>query len=150
MKNEIRIAGVTFANEDGQSRQEILGSLASNMAGSIITVDLLNTVYHNPDTNEDEFAIRCVEHNTRKCIGWIPRAELRNENLDEQMTGFIRVYKGNYYVSLDNIKRPSQKQYHYIKNLCTQMGIPVIAYDVRAYAYVFNLNREVETVEAGR
>lgn len=139
MKNMIKVAGVTFANEDGENRQDIIANVCG-MTG-IITVDLVHTTWHNDETNEDEYAIKCVEHNTRKVIGWIPRTELNNEALDSQMTGFIRNYHGKYSIQLDTIKRPSSKQYHAVKALCARQGRPMVAYDVRAYAYVFELAR---------
>jgi hypothetical protein len=146
MIKELKLAGVTFANEDGENRQDILRNFATSMCGGIITTDLMDTIYHNPETDEDEYAIKVVEHNSRKIIGWIPKSELANPDLDEQMTGFIRHYKNNYYVVLDTIKKPSQKQYHYAKSLAKRLGIPAIAYDSRAYAYVFNMNRNENVV----
>lgn len=139
MKNMIKVAGVTFTNEDGTSRQEILAGLVGTTG--IITVDLQQTTWHNDETNEDEYAIKCIEHNTRKVIGWIPKTELDNDILSSQMTGFIRYYHNKYSVQLDTIKRPSQKQYHAVKALCAKQGRPMVAYDVRAYAYVFEMAR---------
>lgn len=139
MKNFIKVAGVTFKNEDGVSRQNIIRSLSCNHG--IITVDLCETVFHNNETNEDERAIKVLEHNTKQCIGWIPRTDLDNENLSDQMTGFVRNYKGVWSVQLDNIKRPSAKQYAYAKSIANKKHIAMPAYDVRAYAYLYEAVR---------
>lgn len=139
MKTMVRVAGVTFNNDNGVSRQNIIRSLQGEHG--IITCDLIETVYHNPETGEDEKAIEVREHVSKQMLGYIPRKELDNENLDNQMTGFIRFYKGTWSVQLDTIKRPSPKQYAYVKSLCTKYRKAMPAYDVRAYAYMFEMVR---------
>lgn len=136
----MKIAGVTFKNADGVSRQNIIRSLQG--AYGIITVDLVPTTYHNSETNADERAIEVREHVSHQLLGYIPKAELDNPMLSDQMTGFIRSYKGTWSVQLDNIKRPTPKQYAYVKSMCAKSGKAMPAYDVRAYAYIFETLRE--------
>ena len=50
----LRIAGVTFANENGENRQDILKAFALQ-GKNILTVDLKVTEY------EGEKAIKCIE-----------------------------------------------------------------------------------------
>lgn len=134
MKTFLKVAGVQFANEDGQSRQEIIKTLKKSTCG-IITVDLVETTF------EGEYAIKCIEHNSRKLIGWIPKAELKSELLSSQMTGFIRVGEYGASIQLDVIKKPSQAQYHAVKMICSKAKKQMPAYDIRAYAYVFEMAR---------
>ena len=134
MKTFLKIAGVQFDNEDGESRQEILKTLKKNTCG-IITVDLVETTY------EGEYAIKCLDHNSRKIIGWIPKTELKNEILSSQMTGFIRVGSYGASVQLAVIKRPTQAQYHAVKIICSRARKSMPAYDTRAYAYIFEMAR---------
>lgn len=131
-----RIAGVTFNNEaedGGVNRQKILNALA-NSGRQIITVDLKRTQYNG------ELAIKCIEHTTRQVIGWIPKSDI-DKITHSQMTGFIDYGKHGYSVRLDWQHAPTAKQYHYVKSLCTKHGIELPAYDIRAYAYVFALER---------
>jgi len=135
MSNMIKMAGVKFNNDDGESRQEILSNLFNINLGGIITVDLIETEF------EGEYAIKCVEHNSRKVIGWIPKTELKNEILSSQMTGFIRRTSYGHNVQLSVIKKPTSAQYHYAKALCGRNKKPMPAYDARAYAFIFAMAR---------
>lgn len=135
VKSMFKVAGVKFSNEDGESRQEILANLAKINLGGIITVDLIETEF------EGEYAIKCVEHNSRKVIGWIPKTELKNETLSSQMTGFIRKTSYGQNVQLTVIKKPTSAQYHYAKALCSRNKKPMPAYDARAYAFIFAMAR---------
>lgn len=138
MKVMTKVAGVTFANDEkdgGRSRQEILKELATSK-GSIITVNLYRTNWLNPKTGKYEHAIKCVEHDSKEVIGWIPKTDI-DKIKEKQMTGFIGFVKGTYNVALDVQKCPTQAQYHAMKDICKSTGIPMPAYDVRAYAPVF-------------
>lgn len=127
------IAGVTFANENGTKRQDILAAFACQNK-IILTVDLKETTY------EGEKAIQCIEHKTRQMLGWIPKKDIENIK-HSQMTGFIRKSKRGYSVMLDEQKAPTRNQYYYIGKLCDRYGIERPAYDVRAYAHVFEMER---------
>lgn len=135
----IKVVGVTFTNEDGTNRQNIIKALCGSHG--IVTVDLVETVYHNPDTNEDERAIKVCDHNTKLCLGYIARTQLEDARLADQMTAFIRCYKGTWNVQLDGIKRPSAKQYAYAKAIALKSGTAIPAYDVRALAYLFDMDK---------
>lgn len=142
-KTETTVAGVTFNNnatDGGRNRQDVLKELATTR-GTIITVDLKKTTYHNDETNEDESAIKCVEHATKQVIGWIPRANIAAMS-HSQMTGFIGHNKHGYYVALDNQQAPSQAQYHAVKDICNRNGFVMPAYDKRAYGAIFAMERE--------
>ena len=131
----IKIAGVTFNNEDGESRQEILKELY-NSGRRIVTVDV------KPTTFEGDRAIRLIEHHTKKMLGWVPKDEIKNIK-HSQMTAFIdfSTKTGKYSARIDEQKKPTPKQYEYVKYLCTAYRRPMPAYDVRAYADVFALTR---------
>ena len=76
MKRVTHIAGVTFSNDPadgGQSRQELLSELFQY--GPEL-VNLERTIYHNPETNEDENAIKVRSTINHKIIGWIPRTHI--------------------------------------------------------------------------
>ena len=132
----VNVAGVTFCNDEkdgGKSRQSILKELYVMKSG-IITVDLKHTTY------EGEPAIKCIEHSTKQCIGWIPKTKI-SEIKDRQMTGFINKSKIRYSISLDVQKKPSTKQYQMVKSVCGEMEITMPAYDVRAYTPIFQMVR---------
>lgn len=135
MKNGIKVAGVTFRNENedgGKSRQEILAELVS-LNRSIITVDLIYTKYGN------DFAIKLREHATKQIIGWIPKDKLNlfKEKKIRQMTGFISNY-GIWSVRLFMQEAPTHQEYRYMKYLCNKSGCAMPAYDKRAYKEIFN------------
>lgn len=87
-----RVAGITFKNEvedGGNSRQDILASLYESSPRHIITVDLKETTY------DGERAIKCFEHKTKQCIGWIPKKDIASVE-HSQMTGFINKSKKRF------------------------------------------------------
>ena len=134
-----KVAGVMFMNASengGKSRQEILQELC-NTKGCIITVDLKHVAFHNPETNENEPAIQCIEHATKHLIGWIPRTDIAMMNGCRQMTGFIRLSKKRYSVQLEEQIAPSPAQYRMVKEFCQKHNMQMPAYDRRAYTQIF-------------
>lgn len=132
-----KIAGVTFRNEaedGGISRQVILGQLYETAPRHMITVDLKETTF------EGERAIKCMEHKTKQCIGWIPKVNIPSV-INKQMTGFINKSARGFSVILDEQKKPTSKQYQMIKHICEKTGKPMPAYDVRAYVDLFEKYR---------
>lgn len=129
-----KVSGVTFNNEDGKNRQQVLAELvAANR--QIITVDLVYTTFNG------EFAIQLVENTTRQTIGWVAKTELykfTSCNI-RQMTGFIGFYNGTYYTRLDMQQAPSYQDYVSMYRYCSQNGYAMPAYDVRAYAICANI-----------
>lgn len=129
----LRIAGVTFANENGENRQDILKAFALQ-GKNILTVDLKVTEY------EGEKAIKCIEHKTKQMLGWIPKTDIEKVK-HSQMTAFIRKSKRGYSAALDIQKKPTRNQYYYVGKLCERYGMEQPAYDIRAYAQIFEMER---------
>ena len=129
------IAGVTFANNDGENRQGILASLTA--AGkTIIGIKIVKQNYTD-STGRTSLALACVERTTGKQIGFIHQneiADMLSKGLTE-MTGFVSYNtKGKcYFVEIDTVQAPSRNQYILVKNTCKRAGIEAPAYDVRAY-----------------
>lgn len=133
-----RVAGISFKNEvedGGKERQHILASLYKSSPRHIITVDLKETTY------DGERAIKCFEHKTKQCIGWIPKKDIESVE-HSQMTGFINKSKKRFSVALDEQKKPSTKQYQMVKHVCNEMQMTMPAYDTRAYVDIFEMNRK--------
>lgn len=127
-----RIAGVKFNNDKeygGESRQYILQQLYESY-GAIITVDLKRTYYNN------EPAIQCIEHTTRRLLGWIPKTDIEQIKTN-QMTGIIYKSKHGYSVELSDQQKPSKAQYQTIKSIYSKNNQTMPAYDKRAYAIAF-------------
>lgn len=124
----MRLAGVTFDNGDGSSRQELLATM-SKRVGSYAIVDIIETMF------EGERAVQILDRNSKRCIGWIPKAELAdNPAFPATATVHIQLYKGTYYAEISETRIPSTKQYYAVKNICRNAGIPMPAYDARAYS----------------
>lgn len=129
---EYKIAGVTFNNDEkdgGESRQAILSTLPQ-----FITVNLMRTIYHNPQTNIDEPAIKCFDKKSGKCIGWIARTNIDALWNTSSMTGAITCYKNTFGCTLSESVPPTAKQYAVVKKQCQKNNIAMPAYDKRAYS----------------
>jgi hypothetical protein len=133
MQDTFNIAGVSFNNTDGTSRQEALKSFGD---GCFVTINLLKEPFFNQDTQTTELAIACVEKTTKKRLGFIPRAHILPEIMNErQMTGLVRFYEpeGTWYCELARVQQPDSKMYADMKIYCETNGLPMPAYDIRAY-----------------
>lgn len=134
---QTRIAGVTFANDDGESRQDIIASLPA-----FITCELIPTYYDN------QFAIKVREETTKKIIGWIPK-----ENLDSNLakyrilTGTVEKTKNTWHVVAYPAIEPTVKQCKLVKLVCDVMRIPKPAYDKRAYNHFLNIARQRKWID---
>lgn len=123
MKNSIKVAGVTFNNEDGTSRQELLALIGRGFR----TAKLKQTEY------EGERAVE-VRING-KMVGYVPRTQLTNPlSFEQELTAYVDIYKNKFFVELTPRVRPSSKEYVTMKTLCAKAGKPMPAYDRRAYA----------------
>lgn len=122
----IKVAGVTFNNPDGTSRQKILSSFVGWR-----TAKLHETVF-TPENGEPERAVEvCINGNL---IGYIPRAQLDNPmSYQSELTVLVSMYKDKYYAVLYPRIVPSSKEYATMKRICTQLHRPMPAYDRRAY-----------------
>ena len=121
----IKVAGVTFTNTDGGSRQEILKMLDCGFH----TARLKQTTYDNERAVEVWIG--------KKMIGYIPKKELDNPlSYEKEMTAYIKACKQNYIVALSEQQAPTKAQYAYMKKLCANSRMP--AYDRRAYALYFS------------
>ena len=123
MIKSIKVAGVTFNNDNGESRQEILKGFGIGWK----TVRLKQTVYNGE---------RAVEVRVNgKLVGYVPKTQLTNPmSRADELTGFIGVCKHKYYMVLTEREIPSSAEYAYMKKLCLNAKKPMPAYDRRAYA----------------
>jgi hypothetical protein len=133
MKDIIKVAGVTFTNQDGISRQSILREFGENC---FITVNLIKQSFFNEDTRQSELAIACIEKNTKKQIGFIPREDITSDIMNiRQMTGHVGCYapSDTYYCELSQVQAPPTEMYADMKTVCEKRKLTMPAYDVRAF-----------------
>ena len=130
MKSTIKVAGVTFTNNDGTNRQDIIRNLGTGWK----TAKLKQTMFENE---------RAVEVRINgQLIGFIPKTQLGNPLSHEtELTAYVEYYpgksvdaSGKWYVTLSERAVPSSAEYAYMKKLCLKAGRPMPAYDKRAYA----------------
>ena len=123
MKATIKVAGVTFANENGQNRQEIIANLGLGWK----TAKLKQVVFEG----ERAVEVRIGNH----LIGYVPKTQLGNPlSYETEVTALVEYYKDKWYVTLSAREVPSSKEYAYMKKLCLDAKRPMPAYDRRAYA----------------
>ena len=125
---EIKVVGVTFANEDGESRQEILRALRKSNR-RIVDLDLIYTIF------EGEPAIAVRERSTKKIVGWMPKekvAEIMAAKI-KHTTGMIHKYDDKECLKITKPEMPTGVEYHRMKAMCTKAGVAMPAYDKRAY-----------------
>ena len=136
MKETIKLAGVTFKNDDGTSRQDILAGIGRGY----VTCKLVETKFQDKKTGIFEKAIKVFCN--RNLIGWIPKRDLENSlTKHKTLTGCIDIYKDKYHVTLSAQEHPSSAQYAYMKAVCAKQNWLMPAYDKRAYAQVFEYMR---------
>lgn len=114
IKSDSRIAGVTFANDvidGGESRQTLLQQLY--LAPSIVS--LVHTKFFNTETNEEEDAIKVISDTTGKCLGYIPREDIKKMWNVPKMVLTVNKYKDTYSGALNIPVPPTAKQYAYVK-----------------------------------
>lgn len=130
MKNTIRVAGVTFANEDGRNRQEIIRNLGTGWK----TAKLKQTKFDG----ERAVEVRISGH----LVGYVPKTQLSNPlSYKGELTALVEYYPGKlvddtgkWHITLFERATPSAKEYAYMKKLCAEAKRPMPAYDSRAYA----------------
>lgn len=128
MTMNLKLAGVTFDNEDGTSRQKLLETMYQ-MPAHMILVDMIETTY------DGERAVKVLESKSKYHIGWVKKADLaKYEKFPDQMTASVNYYKNTYYVELSICEAPSQKQYHTVKSIVAKKHMPKPIYDKKAYA----------------
>lgn len=127
-KRDIKVVGVTFNNEDGESRQEILRALRKSNR-RIVDLDLIYTEF------EGEPAIKVRERSTKKIIGWMPRTEVVEimKAKIKHTIGFITKYEETECVKITKPEFPTNVEYHRMKAMCAKKGVEMPAYDKRAY-----------------
>lgn len=133
MNSSFNVAGVTFCNEDGESRQEIIKNIGCiyNLA------TLVQTTYKNE---------RAVEvHINGKKIGYVPKTELNNPlSYSPTLLAEISVFEENseqkkiYYVKLREIIKPTDKQTSAMLSFCRthNLRVPDIADSFVYKAYI--------------
>lgn len=121
--NETKITGVTFNNEDGESRQEILKSLPR-----YVELKLVKTTYNG------QFAVKVIELKTNKLIGWIPKSNLDSDIVNcQRLTGIVEKTKDTYHVTARRQDVPSGSQYRLISMLCRKFNLEKPVYDKITY-----------------
>ena len=138
MKTAIKIAGVTLANADGISRQEILKFFG---VSRYITVNLIKRYYFNPKTGKKELSIACIEKSTKSQLGFIPEGDITQEIKGiRQMTGLVGHHASDdtYYCELTETQAPSSETYAYVKEICESKNLLMPIYDMRAYAQFYD------------
>lgn len=124
--NSIHVAGVTFDNPDGESRQAILKSFGFGFRYAI----LKQTVFDNE---------RAVEvWIDSKMVGYVPRKELDNPlSCESLLIAQIGRYEEEdiYWVSLSPAQLPTKQEFAEMTTFCTanHIALPVVQ-DKRAYA----------------
>ncbi len=128
-KNYGKVVGTSFKNPDGTSRQEILAKL-----GKYRQVKLVHTTFLNEnDVAEPAIEVRDVKTGIQ--IGYIARTEIQNMwNVKGYLLGVINSYNGIFGMSLSENIQPTAKQYHYVKQLCEEVGEELPCYDAIAYS----------------
>lgn len=131
----VKIAGVTFNNKDGESRQEILKELSNRP--SYVTLE--PEIFHNPETGLGEFAIRVVSETKKKTLGYIPKKEINSFKNTGRMLLIAGQYKNSYFGCLYMIKDPTPKQYGLMKSLYRKGRINAMPlYDQTIYGMVLD------------
>jgi len=129
---DINVAGVTFANSDGEHRQDILKNLGFGYYNAVL----------KQTTFENERAVEVWIND--KQVGYIPRSELDNQ-LSFSPALFAQIYlykeKDIYCVTLSEFITPSYDLQHDMNTYCAAKGLPMPINDVRAYSlFTFQMN----------
>ncbi len=117
------VAGVTFENPNGESRQELLAYLPKHIA-----VNLVHTTFTR-NNGQKEPAIEIWEKSSGKQIGFIPKDRIRQMQNVHELIGTIAKNKNTWNCTLRMPEKPSGKLYHAVKNLCQQQNLKLPPYD---------------------
>ena len=129
------IAGVTFANDNGESRQQLLKAIYNT--GVPVLVTLNRTLFHNQETGEDENAIQVIRNG--KVLGWIPRTDIEKCWNLNQMVLIANYYKNTYSGALMLSQPPTNKQYGAMKQKRKQGQIKKLPeYDRLCYSFAIS------------
>lgn len=127
MNEYIKVAGVTFPNDDGESRQTILKNIGFGFHYALLN----QTTYDN----ERAVEIWC----DGKMVGYIPKIELTNplsyaEILILQVLYFEE--KGIYCAELSERQEPTDEETKRVIEICNEkkLKMPIVV-DKRAYAF---------------
>ncbi len=123
---DLYVAGVTFNNDNGESRQEILCKLPK-----YVNVRLVHTTFTR-DNGSVEPAIQVWEESTGKQLGFIPKNRIQQMPNMHKMVGVVRCYKDKWSCHLKPQEEPSAKLYHAVKTICKQHQLPMPVYDKQA------------------
>lgn len=125
MRDFIKIAGVTFDNNNGENRQSILRSLGFGF----FSASLVQTTF------EDERAVEVWVNG--KQIGYIPRAELNNPmSLRRELVCQVFFFeeKDIYYAELTEFQPVSETEILRMRQFCQLHRTEMPINDFRAYA----------------
>ena len=137
-ERDAKLAGVTFTNpadEGGESRQDLLAQLV----GMPTPVTLENVIFHNDETGLGEFAIKVRSDITGKLIGFIPKADINKWKNTGKMMLTVSFYKDTYSGSLNQLRKPTPKQYGTMKSLVAKGIVSKMPpYDQTVYQWAFD------------
>lgn len=128
------VVGVTFDNEDGTNRQDIIKRICKDDTQNehLFLARLENTTYVNPQ-NVTERAI--AVYAGKEQLGFI-RHDFIEQMPDVTQVVAIASYfpkADKYTVNLYTHEKPSSKQYSYVKRICNMLGCPLPVYTRQAY-----------------
>jgi len=130
MNNCIKVAGVTFNNPDGESRQTILRNLGFGYHYAI----LKQTTYDGE---------RAVEvWSDSKFIGYVPKTQLTSPLSYENLLLVQILYyeeKNIYYAELSELQQPSEAEIAQMKLFCQTNKLAMPPMDRRAFAYTYDM-----------
>jgi hypothetical protein len=113
-------------------------------------VNLIKQSYINPKTGKTELAIACVERNSKKQIGFIPKSDIEPDILKiRQLTGLVKLHEasGTFHCELTSVQAPSSEEYKSVKALAEAKKMIMPAYDIRAFAQFKNWIAAFETAK---
>lgn len=136
------VAGVSYDNKDGSSRQEILSRIAGNhhTGDTKCIADLVIGIYEDANTHVREDAI--YVYVGRECIGAIPRTEIgRFMNLINsgctKMLANVGFYEkaGKYTCNLYEYSAPTPAQYATVVSICRKHNWMMPLYEKGEYTH---------------
>lgn len=130
MDNHIKVAGVTFDNPDGESRQTILRKLGFGYRYAI----LKQTTYDGE---------RAVEVWTdSKFIGYVPKSQLDNELSYASILLVQILYyeeKNIFCAELSELQTPSDAEIVQMKLFCRDNKLTMPPMDKRTFKYTYDM-----------
>ena len=133
--NELKLAGVTFANDDGSKRQDILKQIYDTCYRGAILADPIEVLFDG----ERAVKVTCKMHGKNPVVGWIPKEALKaNPILPSSLLLCVRKYEDEnktvYHGYLSERQEPSKRQQRYVQRLRDIVPVTYVASDKRIYS----------------